>query len=158
MLRQGDEYYIDGEGRLRLPLGILLLFAFFLRGYLAWIISLTFGDDRSLLLGYFYQSREQFVLTLLVGLPTMYVLILTCLQHKPWLLQRSWLWRFAGPALWLSWLVDGCLLASVVHAHWPQFSYTKAALIAIWCWAPWFLAKSRHWRRYREILARGEGQ
>lgn len=75
-LQLGDERYLTADGQLRTPLALIFVLALFLRGYLAWIISLTFSEDRSRLLQFFYSNTEQFVLTLSVGLPALAVVVM----------------------------------------------------------------------------------
>lgn len=153
ILQPGDERYLDGDGKPSVPLGLLLILLILLRGYAAWIVSMTFADDRSKLLGFFYTNVEQFALALLVGLPAILVLVLTFLLRPGCSELVLACWRKMGWLLWLAWLADGVLLASLVVANWPTFSPIKAGLIMLWCWTGWYLFKSRHLQRYRVLLA-----
>ncbi|MFC0444616.1 DUF2919 family protein [Pseudidiomarina halophila] len=152
-LQLGDERYITADGQLRTPLALMFVLALFLRGYLAWIISLTFSEDRSRLLQFFYSNTEQFVLTLSVGLPALAVVVmLTQIKAD----MPAWVPRFARIApvlLWLSWLADGVLLFSLVAANWPHFAFVKALIIFAWLIAFWLLLYSRHLKRFFELLA-----
>lgn len=152
LLKPGDERYLDGDGIPRQPLGLLLVLLFLLRGYAAWIVSLTFSDDRSKLLGFFYNTPEQFGLALLVGLPALVVLALSVMMRPKcagWLLSC---WRQVQVLLIVAWLLDGVLLISLVAQNWPGFAPQKATLILAWCWVIWYLLKSRHWRRFRILF------
>ncbi|RUO58603.1 DUF2919 family protein [Pseudidiomarina insulisalsae] len=152
-LQLGDERYLTNDGQLKTPLALIFLLALFLRGYIAWIISLTFSEDRSRLLQFFYANTEQFALTLSVGVPALAVLImLTQIKAK----MPAWVPKFAriAPALlWLSWVADGVLLASLVAANWPHFAFVKALIIFAWLIAFWLLLYSRHLKRFFQLLA-----
>ncbi|MDX1705186.1 DUF2919 family protein [Pseudidiomarina sp.] len=153
MLKAGDERYLTGDGQLRTPLALIFLLLFFLRGYLAWIISLTFSEDRTRLLQFFYTSTEQFGLTLLVGLPALFTLVLLTqikAEIPGWVRAGA---RIAPLALWLSWVIDGMLLLSLISARWPEFSVVKAFLVFGWLIALWILLFSRHLRRFWELLS-----
>jgi len=152
-LKPGDERYLDGDGVPRQPLGLLLVLLFLLRGYAAWIVSLTFSDDRSKLLGFFYTTAEQFGLALIVGLPALLVLLLSVMMRPncaDWLLRC---WQRVQLLLVSAWVLDGVLLFTLVSQNWPGFAPQKAALIFVWCWVIWYLLKSRHWRRFRILFA-----
>ncbi|WP_258240218.1 DUF2919 domain-containing protein [Pseudidiomarina homiensis] len=152
-LQFGDERYLTNDGQLKTPLALVFVLALFLRGYIAWIISLTFSEDRSRLLQFFYANTEQFVLTLSVGLPALAVLVmLTQMKNE----LPGWVPRFARIApllLWLSWLADGVLLVSLVAGNWPHFAFVKALIIFSWLVAFWLLLYSRHLRRFFQLLA-----
>lgn len=152
MLRPGDEYILDGEGRPQLPMGIQWVLVLALRGYIAWLVALTFSADRSRLLSFFYSNKEQFLLALLVGLPALWVLALNLLLRPslPAWIGRAW--RYATPCLWVGWALDAWLLAQIIALHWPAFSPIKAGLVLAWAWSGWYLLKSRKWRRYQQLL------
>ncbi len=155
-LRAGDENFLTPDGQLRTPLALMFVLALFLRGYLAWIISLTFSEDRSRLLQFFYSNTEQFVVTLSVGLPALAVVVMLS-QIKTEL--PTWVPKFARYApvlLWLSWLADGLLLFSLVAANWPHFAFVKALIIFAWLIAFWLLMYSRHLKRFFQLLAASE--
>ncbi|MGQ4276103.1 DUF2919 family protein [Pseudidiomarina sp. E22-M8] len=155
-LRLGDERYLTADGQLRTPLALLFVLALFLRGYLAWIISLTFSEDRSRLLQFFYSNTEQFVLTLSVGLPALAVVVMLTQMKAE---MPGWVTRFARIApwlLWLSWIADGVLLISLVAANWPHFAFVKALIIFSWLIAFWLLLYSRHLKRFFQLLASEE--
>ncbi len=152
-LQFGDERYLTNDGQLKTPLALVFVLALFLRGYIAWIISLTFSEDRSRLLQFFYANTEQFVLTLSVGVPAFAVLVMLT-QMKAEL--PRWVPKFARIApwlLWASWLADGVLLVSLVAGNWPHFAFVKALIIFAWLTAFWLLLYSRHLRRFFQLLA-----
>lgn len=152
-LQFGDERYLTNDGQLKTPLALIFLLVLFLRGYIAWIISLTFREDTSRLLQFFYANTEQFVLALSVGLPALAVLVMLT-QMKAEL--PSWIPKFARVApwlLWASWLADGVLLVSLVASNWPHFAFVKALIIFAWLMAFWLLLYSRHLKRFFQLLA-----
>ncbi|RUO79551.1 DUF2919 family protein [Pseudidiomarina taiwanensis] len=154
MLEQGDERYLTTDGKVKTPKSLSFILVFLLRGYLAWIVSLTFSQDRSRLLQFFYASTEQFALTLVVGLPALIVWAWSLrLQSKAelagWWLRAP---RAAPLLLWTALILDGWLLLSIVSSHWPSFSMIKAGLIFAWCCSVWLLLHSRHLKRYWVLL------
>lgn len=145
--------YLDKEGRAQIPLALLLVFLYQLRGYVAGIISLTFADDRTRLLDLFYQSSEQFGLMLLVGLPALVVLLATTFAGED---EPNWanaVMRFSQPLLLAAWLFDGVLIGSLIVEQHAVFSFALAAIVMGWLISLWYLLKSRHWRFYRQHLA-----
>jgi hypothetical protein len=151
-LQPGDEQYVTLDGALKTPLSLVFMMLFFMRGYAAWIISLTFVDDRARLLKFFYTTSEQFGLALLVGLPALVVFILVT-QVKtdiaPWV---SASFKALPLLLWCSWVVDGVLIVSLISQLWPTFSFVKALLLFGWLMAGWMLLFSRHLRRFISLV------
>ncbi|MGM0480400.1 MAG: DUF2919 family protein [Pseudomonadota bacterium] len=148
--------YLDKEGRAKMPLALLLVFLFQLRGYTAGIISLTFAEDRTRLLNLFYTSTEQFGLMLLVGLPSLAVLAATTFAAED---DRNWANRMmtvAQPLLLTSLLLDGALIGWLFVEHQGVFSFGRAGIIMGWFIVLWYVVKSRHWRFYRRHLATRE--
>ena len=153
MLKPGDERYISPEGKLQTPLALWLLILLFMRGYAAWIISLTFMQDRSRLLQFFYTSSEQFTLSLMIWLPALVILLM--MSQLAETIPR-WVVRLAPLApklLWLAWLLDGWLLLSLIAARFPEFSVVKGLLLFAWLIALWLLLFSRSLRRFWQLLA-----
>ena len=153
LLQPGDERYVTPDGVVKTPSSLLFLLLFFMRGYAAWLISLTFIEDRTRLLKFFYTSTEQFGLALLVGAPALFVMILLT-QVKTDIAQWvSASFRFLPLLLWLSWVIDGVLLLSLISDLWPQFSVVKACLLFGWLSAGWLLLFSRHLKRFCALVA-----
>ena len=153
MLKPGDERYISPEGKLQTPLALWLLILLFMRGYAAWIISLTFMQDRSRLLQFFYTSSEQFTLSLMIGLPALVILLMMSQLAETiprWVVRLATL---APKLLWLAWLLDGWLLLSLIAARFPEFSVVKGLLLFAWLIALWLLLFSRSLRRFWQLLA-----
>ncbi|MAO69363.1 DUF2919 family protein [Idiomarina abyssalis] len=145
--------YLDKEGRASIPLSLLLVLLFEMRGYVAAIISLTFAEDRTRLLKLFYTSSEQFGLMLLVGLPALIVLLATTFAGED---ERNWanvLMRFAQPLLLLSLIVDATLILWMFIEQHGAFSFGRAGIIFGWFICGWYLVNSRRWRFYRRHLA-----
>lgn len=151
-LEPGDERYVTLDGVLKTPLSLLFMLLFFMRGYAAWIISLTFIEDPNRLLKFFYTSTEQFGLALLVGAPAMLIFVLLTqikAEMAEWVRQA---FRIMPLLLWFSWIVDGALLLSLVSNLWPAFSMVKALLLFGWLMAGWMLLFSRHLKRFNALI------
>lgn len=152
LLQPGDERYVTLDGALKTPTSLLFVVLFFMRGYVAWIISLTFVEDRTRLLKFFYTNTEQFGLALLVGAPALFILFLVTqvkTEIAPWVASS---FRLAPLLLWFSWIVDGVLLLSLISNLWPTFSLVKAILLFGWFMAGWMLLFSRHLKRFIELI------
>lgn len=151
-LQLGDERYITADGQLKTPLSLTVLLLFFLRGYVAWILSLSFFEDRSLILQFFYTNTHQFALALAVGLPALLLFVLTTQVKTEIAAWVSKAFRWAPLLLWLSWVLDGILLLSLIGARWPAFSWVKAMLLFGWLMGCWLLLFSRHLKRYFQLV------
>ncbi len=153
MLQRGDERYFSPEGKLLTPVALWLLILLFMRGYAAWIISLTFMEDRSRLLQFFYTSTEQFSLALIIGLPALFIVVMMSQigdEIPRWVVRVA---PLAPNLLWLAWLLDGWLLISLIAARFPEFSVVKGVLLFAWLIALWLLLFSRSLRRFWQLLA-----
>lgn len=145
--------YLDKEGRAKIPLPLLLVFLFQLRGYVAGVVSLTFAEDRTRLLDLFYTSAQQFGLMLVVGLPSLVVLAATTFAAEDTPNWANRLMKIAQPLLLSSLLVDGALIGWLFVDQQGVFSFARAAIIMGWFMTLWYLLKSRQWRFYRHHLA-----
>lgn len=151
-LQLGDEKYVTLDGVLKTPSSLLFILLFFMRGYVAWVISLTFVEDRTRLLKFFYTNTEQFGLALMVGAPALLILVLLTqvkVDTAPWV---SSSFRAMPLLLWCSWIIDGVLLLSLISHLWPTFSLVKAALLFGWFMAGWMLLFSRHLKRFSALI------
>lgn len=148
--------YLDKEGRASIPLALLLVIFYQMRGYLAGIVSLTFAEDRTRLLNLFYNNAEQFGLMLLVGLPSLLVLLASTFAAED---DRNWgnrIMVIAQPLLLFSLFLDAFLIGWLFLEHQGHFSFGRAAIVMGWFIALWYILKSRHWRFYRDHLATRE--
>ncbi|AVJ56406.1 DUF2919 domain-containing protein [Idiomarina sp. OT37-5b] len=148
--------YLDKEGRASIPLVLMLVILYQMRGYVAGIISLTFSEDRTRLLNLFYSNAEQFGLMLLVGLPSLLVLLASAFAAED---DRNWgnrVMAIAQPLLLFSLFLDAFLIAWLFIEHQGHFSFGRAGIIMGWFISLWYLLKSRHWRFYRNHLATRE--
>ena len=148
--------YLDKEGRASVPLALLLAIFYQMRGYLAGVVSLTFAEDRTRLLDIFYSNGEQFGLMLLVGLPSLMVLLASTFAAED---DRNWgnrVMASAQPLLLLSLCLDAILIGWLFIEHQGHFSFGRAAIVMGWFITGWYLLKSRHWRFYLNHLATRE--
>lgn len=148
--------YLDKDGRASVPFFLLLVIFYQVRGYLAGVISLTFAEDRTRLLNLFYSNSEQFGLMLLVGLPSLVVLLGSSFAAED---NRNWANRImviAQPLLLFSLFLDAFLLGWLFIEHQGHFSFGRAAIVMGWFVSLWYLLKSRQWRFYRNHLATRE--
>lgn len=129
----------DLEGRARVPVGFYIVLLYLSRGYLAWIVSLTYSQDRSYLLSMIYPNSSLFMTTLLTGIPALVAFALFSLKkqkEKPW---YQWLWPKMSQLLLLALVVDiaSQLLANVNHLvsmHWFQVVLFFLGGYLLWFW------------------------
>lgn len=129
----------DLDGKVRVPVGFYLLLAYLCRGYLMWVISLTYSDDRSLLLSLVYADGHTFFLNLVLGLPALFCFALFALKtqrQKPWF---KFLWNKQKFILLMAVLADlsAQLLSirkNIVSVHWVQITLFLLGFYLIWYW------------------------
>lgn len=88
----------DFEGKVKVPVGFYLVMLYLLRGYITWVISLTYRDDPSLLLSLVYSESHFFYLSMLVGFPAVFVQTLFALKKQN---QKAWYKSLWGKTYWL---------------------------------------------------------
>lgn len=143
----------DLEGRARVPVGFYLVLLYLSRGYLTWVVSLTYSQDRSLLLSMIYPSASLFTTALLTGVPALIAFILFALKKqkdKPW---YQWLWPKMSGLLLLALIFDLVSQAigginHLVALHWFQVVLFISGGYLLWFW----LASKRVGRFFRNYL------
>ena len=88
----------DFDGKVKIPLGFYLVMLYLLRGYVTWVISLTYREDTSLLLSMAYSESHFFYLSMIVGLPAVIVQTLFALKKQ---VEKPWFKRFWVKSYWL---------------------------------------------------------
>lgn len=129
----------DLDGKVRIPLGFYLLLAYLCRGYLMWIISLTYSDDRALLLSLVYADSKTFFLNLLFGLPALFCFFMFSLKTQR---QKNWfvfLWTKQKRILVLALSVDFLsqlwgISNNLVSVHWVQIVLLLMGFYLLWYW------------------------
>lgn len=91
-MRYNPFAHYDKYGCLRPPLGLYLSLAFLLRGYLVWIVALSFRQDSARLLSLFYPDKTSFVTALVVGVPALITAAVISLRRAgmPKWIELSW--------------------------------------------------------------------
>ena len=129
----------DLDGKVKIPWGYYLVLAYLMRGYLIWIVSLTYRDDRALLLSLIYPNAHTFSLNLVVGLPALLGFLLFGLKSqrsKPWF---KAIWRKQQLSLSLALVVDlsiqfWSISSHLVSVHWFQIVLFLTGFYLIWYW------------------------
>jgi len=91
-MRYNPFKHYDKHGCLKIPLTLYLALAYLLKGYVIWIMSLSYRQDPAALLNIFYPNRNDFYDTLLVGIPAIICAIIFCFRHvnMPKIIEWSW--------------------------------------------------------------------
>lgn len=128
----------DLEGRVKVPLGYYLILFYLARGYLTWIVSLTYRENPSLLLSMAYPDARFFSLSLLLGLPALVSFILFSLKSQ---VQKSWfkkLWRYQYSLLLVAVAIDFLLqvlfIVGQAQLHWFMPFLLILGIYLIWYW------------------------
>lgn len=129
----------DFDGKIRIPWGFNLMLIYLLRGYITWIVSLTYRKDPSLLLSLIYTETKLFYLALLIGLPAFLVQILLALKKQK---EKSWyqsLWLKSKWLLAFSLMIDIALqLHQIIQqggvVHWFNMLMLFTGIYLFWYW------------------------
>lgn len=129
----------DVEGRARIPVGFYLVLVYLLRGYVTWIFSLTFAQDRGLILSLVYPRHDLFIVSLLVGIPAVFAFVLFGLKKHA---EKGWfktLWPKTRLLLLFSILLDLVVQVSYfveqpLAIHWSQLGAFILGVYLIWYW------------------------
>lgn len=129
----------DFDGKIRIPWGFNLMLIYLLRGYITWILSLTYRDDPSLLLSMVYTESKLFYLSLLVGLPAFFVQVLFALKKQK---EKAWyqrIWRKTKWLLTLSLIADLALQCKQIVlqggiVHWVNMLMLFVGIYLLWYW------------------------
>ena len=138
----------DFEGRLKVPLGFYLGIVYLLRGFIIWIISLTYSDDRSLLIGLIYSNVSLFGLTVLTGLPALFTFLLFTLKKQN---QKAWyqsIWSVQRQVLLIALFVDLTLQLSTISYHITQVHWFQMILLILGGYLFWYWFKSEKIKRF----------
>ena len=129
----------DLEGKVKIPFGFYLILAYLMRGYLIWIVSLTYSDDRALLLSLIYPNGQTFTANLLLGVPAVFCFALFAMKSKR---DTNWfliMWQKQPVILLLALLLDlslqvWSLAQHILSAHWAQIGLLLAGIYLFWYW------------------------
>jgi len=138
----------DFEGRLKVPLGFYLAIAYLLRGFIIWIISLTYSDDRSLLISLIYSNVSLFTLTVLTGLPALFTFFLFALKKQK---EKSWyqsIWSVQRAILLTALFIDLTLQFYTMSYHITQVHWFQMVLLICGGYLFWYWLKSEKLKRF----------
>ena len=138
----------DLEGKVKIPVGFYLILAYLMRGYLIWIVSLTYREDTGLLLSLIYPDMRVFTLILLLGLPAVICFILFGLRsqtQKPWFI---WCWSKQKTLLLFTLALDLGLQAWTIVQHPTQIHWSQIPLAILGFYLLWYGMKSRRIQRF----------
>ena len=91
-MRYNPFSHYDKYGCLKPPVGLYLCLVFLLRGYMMWVVALSFRQDSARLLGLFYPDKASFFMALLVGIPAVITAGLVSLRRvgMPRWFEQGW--------------------------------------------------------------------
>lgn len=138
----------DFEGRLKIPIGFYLGIVYLLRGFVIWIISLTYSEDRGLLIGLIYSDVSLFKLTILTGLPAFCTFLIFSLKKQK---EKSWyktIWSVQRNILLAALLCDLILQLYTVSYHITQVHWFQVVLLILGAYLFWYWFKSQRLKRF----------
>ena len=129
----------DFDGKLKIPVGFYLVLLYLLRGYVLWVISLTYRDDPTLILSLIYNDSRLFFYSLLIGVPAAASFVLFSLKsqkQKPWFIKC---WKGQRWLLAISLILDLAaqifvFIRGVNTAHWSQMILLILGVYLLWYW------------------------
>lgn len=138
----------DLDGKLRVPIGYNLAVLYMLRGYIFWVVSLTFSDDRSLILSLVYPNLSMFWLTLVVGLPALITFFFFSLKSqisKSW---YQWVWARLRLILTISMAVDLMLQAWIIVTQTLDLHPIQMIQFILGSYLFWYWLRSKRIQRF----------
>ena len=138
----------DLEGKVKIPLGFYLVLAYLMRGYLIWIVSLTFRQDTGLLLSLIYPDTRVFTLTLLLGLPALFCFFQFGLKSQAQKAWFKWCWLKQRRLLLLTLVIDLAIQSWAIVHHPTQIHWSQIPLALCGFYLCWYWLKSRKVSRF----------
>jgi len=91
-MRYNPFKHYDKHGCLKISLVLYLALAYLLKGYVIWVMSLSYRQDPAALLNIFYPNRHDFYDTLLIGIPAIICAIIFSVRrvNMPKIIEWSW--------------------------------------------------------------------
>ena len=138
----------DLEGRVKVPIGYYLLLIYLLRGYVTWIFSLTYAQDRSLILSLVYPQHKLFITSLLLGIPAVIAFVLFTLKSqtaKPWF---QFIWSKMRWFLAFAVVCDLAMQGWFFYRHPLQIHWSQLVSFIIGIYLLWYWSQSKSIRRF----------
>ncbi len=82
----------DKYGCIKLPLMLFLSLGYLIKGYVIWVVSLSYRKDPSVLLNLFYPSRADFYHALIIAIPALLCVVIVSLRRTgmPTFIETFW--------------------------------------------------------------------
>ena len=136
--------HYDEQGRVKPLASFIFCLAFLCRGYIVFILSMSYRQDSSFILRLFYPQPGDFYLSLLVGLPALLIVGLVIYRDKLWQADKLHWFACIKPLLLLSLLADSGLHFWVGHqSHWAFNWILALSLLAEAGWL-FYISRSRY--------------
>lgn len=138
----------DLEGKLKTPIGYYLAVGFLLRAYLLWVVSLTYSEDRSLIISFFYSHSSSFFVALTLALPVAFYMVLFSLKSmadQDWY-KRIWQHQY--------WVVAAVFVIDLTHQLYGlmhslhRTSVGQMLILIATIYLAWYWFKSKKIRRF----------
>jgi len=82
----------DKHGCIKLPFMLFLSLGYLLKGYVIWIVSLSYRQEPAALLNIFYPSRSDFYGALIIGIPALICVVIFSVRRVNMPSVFQWLW------------------------------------------------------------------
>lgn len=138
----------DFDGKVKIPVGFYLGLVYLLRGYVIWVISLSYRDDPALLLSLIYPSQSLFLFTLYTGLPAIITFTFFALKKQR---DKSWyksIWSRQKWLLILTLIVDVIAQVMSFVKHTTDIEMGQTLLLFIGFYMTWYWIKSAKLNRF----------
>jgi F0F1-type ATP synthase membrane subunit a len=138
----------DLDGKLKTPAGYYLAVGFLLRAYLLWVVSLTYSEDRSLIISFFYAHSSSFILALTLALPIVFYMVLFSLKNMA---GKGWYKKVWRHQLWVVSAVFFIDLAHQIYGITHSLNQTTVGQMLVLIstiYLTWYWLKSKKIRRF----------
>lgn len=83
----------DKYGCIKLPLLLYVALAYLLKGYVIWVVSLSYRENPAALLNTFFPSRNDFYHALILALPAVFCAVVFSIRRVNMPSVVKWLWH-----------------------------------------------------------------
>lgn len=116
----------DKHGCLKLPWTLYISLAYLLKGYVIWIVSLSYRENPVALLNIFYPNHNDFYHSLIIGLPAVISLGVVSFRRVKVLTILAWSW---SNIRWLLCFSGGIQVVNSIwqgHVSWHEIQFAAS--------------------------------
>ncbi|WP_416308014.1 DUF2919 family protein [Neptunicella sp. SCSIO 80796] len=136
--------HYDQQGRVKPLASFLFCLLYLARGYVVFVISMSYRADTGLLLGLFYPQKYDFYASLLLGIPAILLALVMIYRDKLWERHYLFAFKWIKPLLLITLLADFLLHLQQGYNQGWQFSWILAATFIVDISLIYYFIRSRY--------------